>query len=162
MANQKPKPDPSSLFGGPVERSEPAYAELFTDSSFGGPGTPQNDDAAYLLEIAKRKRVAATEKLEADALKARIELEQAARLLVDAEAMEDCFASMVADARDMALNLPAAIKAEYPDVDPALLEFVSRQIMDMLTKLGSIPARASIEVPNRIMGNNEQDHSPIR
>ena len=61
--------------------------------------------------------------------------------------MEDCFAAMVAGARDLALNLPAAIKAEYPDVDPGMLDFVSRQIMDMLTKLGSIPARAAIEVP---------------
>ena len=154
MANQKTNNDPRSLFGGPVEAFCGDQAKECEGDLFSSHGVPQNDDAAYLQEIAKRKRVAATEKLEADALRARIDLEQAARLLVDAEAMEDCFAAMVADARDLALNLPAAVKAEYPDVDPGLLEFVSRQIMEMLTKLGSIPARASIEVPNRIRDDN--------
>lgn len=157
MANQKSKPNPSSLFGGSVGLFDSVGAKegvLHTDN---GQEWPQNDEAAYLKEIAKRKRVAATEKLEAEALSARIELEQAAKLLVDAEEMEDCFAAMVADARDIALNLPAAIKAEYPDVDPGMLDFVSRQIMDMLTKLGSIPARAAIDVPNRIKDSDAQD-----
>lgn len=154
MANKKSKADPSSLFGGSVEPSHWLGAKenaRYTDS---GQDWPQNDEAAYLQEIAKRKRVAATEKLEAEALSARIELEQAAKLLVDAEEMEDCFAAMVADARDLALNLPAAIKAEFPDADTRLLEFVSSQVMAMLTKLGSMPARAFIEVPNRIRDDN--------
>ena len=154
MANQNSKTDPGSLFGaavGPSSRLGAKEGVLHTDS---GQEWPQNDEAAYLQEIAKRKRVAATEKLEAEALSARIELEQAAKLLVDAEEMEDCFAAMVADARDMALNLPAAIKAEFPDADARLLEFVSAQVVAMLTKLGSMPARASIDVPNRIRDDN--------
>ena len=154
MANQNSKTDPRSLFGAAVEASSRLGAKegaLHTDN---GQEWPQNDEAAYLQEIAKRKRVAATEKLEAEALSARIELEQAAKLLVDAEEMEDCFAAMVADARDMALNLPAAIKAEFPDADARLLEFVSSQVVAMLTKLGSMPARASIDVPNRIRDDN--------
>ena len=154
MANQKSKPNPSSLFGGSVglfDSVDTKEGVLHTESS---QDVHQNDEAAYLQEIAKRKRVAATEKLEAEALSARIELEQAAKLLVDAEEMEDCFAAMVADARDMALNLPAAIKAEFPDADARLLEFVSSQVVAMLTKLGSMPARASIDVPNRIRDDN--------
>ena len=154
MENQNFKTDPGALFGAAVGLSSRLGVKegmLHTDN---GQEWPQNDEAAYLQEIAKRKRVAATEKLEAEALSARIELEQAAKLLVDAEEMEDCFAAMVADARDMALNLPAAIKAEFPDVDARLLEFVSSQVVAMLTKLGSMPARASIDVPNRIRDDN--------
>ena len=154
MANQNSKTDPGALFGAAVAPSSRLGAKegvLHTDN---GQEWPQNDEAAYLQEIAKRKRVAATEKLEAEALSARIELEQAAKLLVDAEEMEDCFAAMVADARDMALNLPAAIKAEFPDADTRLLEFVSLQVVSMLTKLGAMPARAPIDVPNRIRDDN--------
>lgn len=101
-------------------------------------------------EIQERKAIAQTEKLEAEAALARLALEKEARLLVDAETMEDLFSGMIADARDRILSIGASVRAAFPEAHMDIIKFIDRSAMEILSELGRIPDRQSIEIEQRM------------
>lgn len=134
-----PKPDQDGLISGGRPRS----------SHYSGHGdTEVTPDKENGLQV--RAAVARVKKLEAEAARAQLELEREAKLLVDAETMEDLFAGMVADARDRILSLGSAVKAAFPDVSPDVVRFIGETAMEILATLGKIPERDARDVPERL------------
>jgi len=102
------------------------------------------------IELARRKNIASTEKLEADAMKSRIEVEKDAGQLAYIEDIEDLFSEMVVDARDRFMSLTSVLKTKFSDLKKEHLDFINSFHMEIFMSLSRKNDRQVIHIENRI------------
>jgi hypothetical protein len=100
--------------------------------------------------LTERMELAKLKKLEAEAERELIALQDEAKALVSADTFEELFSEMVAHARDRLMSVPVALRVSFPLVGHDVIDWIQNALVDALSGLAKLPERDKREIPETL------------
>lgn len=112
------------------------------------------EEESEQVQLMRRKALASVQKLEAEAMSARIAVEKEAGLLGYTDDLEELYLGNISDARDKLMYLTTMLKSKFTDINPEHIEFIDKWIMDAFISLGKMPERKIVHIENKVKDEN--------